>query len=233
MEAVLVPVGGGGLLSGMAVALKALAPAVKVLGVETELLPSMLASIEEGRLVTVDAATSLADGIAVKRPGEITFRHVQKYVDEIVTVSEEEIASAILYLLEKEKTVSEGAGAVTVAALLNHKVRGLEGRRVVAVVSGGNIDVNVVARVIERGLVRDGRLVRINVALQDKPGQLAKVSAVVATHRANVIEAHHGRAFSHRFGDTTLQLTLETRGPDHIEDILRALRERGYQVERI
>ncbi len=233
MEAVLVPVGGGGLLSGMAVALKALAPAVKVLGVETELLPSMLASIEEGRLVTVDAATSLADGIAVKRPGEITFRHVQKYVDEIVTVSEEEIASAILYLLEKEKTVSEGAGAVTVAALLNHKVRGLEGRRVVAVVSGGNIDVNVVARVIERGLVRDGRLVRINVALQDKPGQLAKVSAVVATHRANVIEVHHGRAFSHRFGDTTLQLTLETRGPDHIEDILRALRERGYQVERI
>jgi threonine dehydratase len=233
MEAVLVPVGGGGLLSGMAVALKALAPAVKVLGVETELLPSMLASIEEGRLVTVDTATSLADGIAVKRPGEITFRHVQKYVDEIVTVSEEEIASAILYLLEKEKTVSEGAGAVTVAALLNHKVRGLEGRRVVAVVSGGNIDVNVVARVIERGLVRDGRLVRINVALQDKPGQLAKVSAVVATHRANVIEVHHGRAFSHRFGDTTLQLTLETRGPDHIEDILRALRERGYQVERI
>ncbi len=233
MEAVLVPVGGGGLLSGIAVALKALAPAVKVLGVETELLPSMLASIEEGRLVTVDAATSLADGIAVKRPGEITFRHVQKYVDEIVTVSEEEIASAILYLLEKEKTVSEGAGAVTVAALLNHKVRGLEGRRVVALVSGGNIDVNVIARVIERGLVRDGRLVRINVALQDKPGQLAKVSAVVATHRANVIEVHHGRAFSHRFGDTTLQLTLETRGPDHVEDILRALRERGYQVERI
>jgi threonine dehydratase len=233
MEAVLVPVGGGGLLSGIAVALKALAPAVKVLGVETELLPSMLASIEEGRLVTVDSATSLADGIAVKRPGEITFRHVQKYVDEIVTVSEEEIASAILYLLEKEKTVSEGAGAVTVAALLNHKVRGLEGRRVVALVSGGNIDVNVIARVIERGLVRDGRLVRINVALQDKPGQLAKVSAVVATHRANVIEVHHGRAFSHRFGDTTLQLTLETRGPDHVEEILRALRERGYQVERI
>ena len=233
MEAVLVPVGGGGLLSGMAVAIKALAPAVKVLGVETELLPCMLASIEEGRLVTVDAATSLADGIAVRRPGEIAFRHVQKYVDEIVTVSEEEIASAILYLLEKEKTVSEGAGAVTVAALLNHKVRGLEGRRVVALVSGGNIDVNVIARVIERGLVREGRLVRINVALQDKPGQLAKVSAVVATHRANVIEVHHGRAFSHRFGDTTLQLTLETRGPDHVEDILRALRERGYQVERI
>ena len=154
LEAVLVPVGGGGLISGMAVAFKSTAPAVKVVGVETEALPCMLASLDEGR-------------------------------------------------------------------------------RVVALLSGGNIDVNVVARVIERGLVRDGRLVRIVVALQDKPGQLAKVSAVIATHRANVIEVHHTRAFSHRFGDTTLQLTLETRGPDHVEDILRALRERGYQVQRV
>ena len=233
LEAVLVPVGGGGLISGMAVALKTSSPSVKVIGVEAEVLPSMLASLEEGRLVTVEQATSLADGIAVKRPGELTFLHAQKYVDEVVTVSEEEIASAILYLLEREKTVVEGAGAVTTAALLNHKVRGLEGHRVVALVSGGNIDVNVIARVIERGLVRDGRLVRIVVALLDKPGQLAKVSAVVAAHRANVIEVHHSRAFSHRFGDTKLQLTLETRGPDHVEDILRALRERGYQVERV
>jgi threonine dehydratase len=233
LDAVLVPVGGGGLVSGIAAALKAAAPNVKVIGVETELLPSMLAALDEGRPVTLDPATTLADGIAVKRAGELTFQHVRKHVDEIVTVSEEEIASAILYLLEKEKTVVEGAGAVPVAALLNRKVRGIEGRRVVSVVSGGNIDVNVVARVIERGLVRDGRLVRIHVALQDKPGQLAKVSAVVATHRANVIEVHHSRAFSHRFGDTTLQLTLETRGPDHVEEILRALRERGYQVERV
>ncbi len=233
LEAVLVPVGGGGLVSGVAVALKAASPRTKVIGVETEVLPCMLASLEEGRLVTVETASTLADGIAVKRAGELTFEHVRAYVDEIVTVSEEEIASAILYLLEKEKTVVEGAGAVGVAALLNHKVAGLEGRRAVAVVSGGNIDVNVVARVIERGLVRDGRLVRINVALQDKPGQLAKVSAVIATHRANVIEVHHSRAFSDRFGDTTLQLTLETRGPDHVEEILRALRERGYHVARI
>jgi threonine dehydratase len=233
LDAVLVPVGGGGLISGMAVALKARAPHVRVVGVETEVLPCMLASLDEGRLVTVDAASTVADGIAVKRPGEITFQHVQQLVDEIVTVSEEEIASAILYLLEKEKTVAEGAGAVSVAALLNHKVRGLEGKRVVAMVSGGNIDVNVVARVIERGLVKEGRLVRINVHLPDKPGQLAKVSGVVANHRANVIEVHHTRAFSHRFGDTSLQLTLETRGIDHVEEILRALRERGYQVERV
>jgi threonine dehydratase len=231
LEAVVVPVGGGGLISGMAAALKAQRPGVKVVGVETEVLPCMLASIEEGRLVTVEPATTIADGIAVKRAGELTFQHVRELVDEIVTVSEEEIASAILYLLEREKTVVEGAGAVGVAALLNHKIRGLEGKRVVAIVSGGNIDVNVVARVIERGLVRDGRLVRINVHLPDKPGQLAKVSAVVAAHRANVIEVHHTRAFSHRFGDTTLLLTLETRGRDHVDEILRALRERGYHVE--
>jgi threonine dehydratase len=233
LDAVLVPVGGGGLVSGMAAALKVAAPRVKVIGVESEVLPCMLASLEEGRLVTVDPASSLADGIAVKRAGEITFEHVKRYVDEIVTVSEEEIASAILYLLEKEKTVAEGAGAVGVAALLQKKVKGLEGRRVVSVVSGGNIDVNVVARVIERGLVKEGRLVRVNVHLTDKPGQLAKVSQAIAAHRANVIEVHHTRAFSQRFGDTTLQLTLETRGVDHVEEILRALRERGYQVERI
>ncbi len=231
LDAVLVPVGGGGLVSGIAAAVKALRPSARVIGVETEVLPSMLASLEEQRLVTIEPATTLADGIAVKRPGEITFAHVQKLVDEIVTVSEEEIASAILYLLEKEKAVVEGAGAVGVAALLNHKVR-LEGQRVVSIVSGGNIDVNVIARVIERGLVRDGRLVRIDVLLLDKPGQLARVSQVVASHKANVIEVHHSRAFSDRFGDAVLQLTLETRGLDHVEEILRALRERGYTVRR-
>jgi threonine dehydratase len=232
LDAVMVPVGGGGLVSGIAVVVKALRPQARVVGVETEVLPSMLASLEEGHLVTVESGSTLADGIAVRRPGEITFAHVRKLVDEVVTVSEEEIASAILYLLEREKTVVEGAGAVGVAALLNKKVR-LEGQKVVSVISGGNIDVNVLARVIERGLVRDGRLVRISVHLHDKPGQLARVSQVVAAHKANVIEVHHSRAFSDRFGDTTLQLTLETRGPDHVEEILRALRERGYAVNRV
>ena len=233
LDAVVVPVGGGGLVSGVAVAVKGLRPGAKVIGVETEVLPSMLQALDAGKPVTLEGANTVADGIAVKRAGDLTLEHVKRYVDEIVTVSEEEIASAILYLLEREKTVVEGAGAVAVAALMQHKVRGLEGRRVVAIVSGGNIDVNLVARVIERGLVKDGRLVRISVALQDKPGQLAKVSAIVANHRANVIEVHHARAFSHRFGDTTLQLTLETRGPEHVEEILRALRERGYQVQQM
>ncbi|HEY6098179.1 MAG TPA: pyridoxal-phosphate dependent enzyme, partial [Anaeromyxobacter sp.] len=232
-DAVVVPVGGGGLVSGVAVAVKALRPGAKVIGVETEVLPCMIAAIEEGRPVTLDPASSVADGIAVKRAGELTLEHVKRWVDDLVTVSEEEIASAILYLLEKEKTVAEGAGAVPVAALLNRKVRGLEGKCVVSIVSGGNIDVNLVARIIERGLVKDGRLVRIVVALMDKPGQLARVSSIIANHRANVIEVHHTRAFATRFGDTTLQLTLETRGPEHVEEILRALRERGYQVQQL
>ena len=232
LDAVVVPIGGGGLASGVGVAVKALNPRVKVIGVETEVLPCMLAALEAGHLVTLEAASTLADGIAVKRAGDLTFEHVRKVVDEIVTVSEEEIASAILYLLEKEKTVVEGAGAVGVAALMHHKLR-LDGKRVCAIVSGGNIDVNVIARVIERGLVKDGRLVRINVALLDKPGQLARVSAVIANLKANVIEVHHSRAFSDRFGDTVLQLTMETRGPEHVEEILRALRERGYHVQRV
>ena len=233
LDAIIVPVGGGGLVSGIAVAAKALKPSVQVIGVETEVLPSMLQAVEAGRPVTLDAANTIADGIAVKRAGDLTLEHVRRFVDGIVTVSEEEIASAILYLLEREKTVVEGAGAVGVAALTHRKIRGLEGKKTVTIISGGNIDVNLVARVIERGLVKDGRLVRVSVALQDKPGQLAKVSAIVANARANVIEVHHTRAFAYRFGDTTLQLTLETRGPEHVEEILRALRERGYQVQQM
>ena len=233
LDAILVPVGGGGLVSGVAVAVKALAPHVKVIGVEAEALACMQAAVEAGELVTLEAASTIADGIAVKRAGEITFEHVQSLVDEIVTVTEEEIASAILYLLEKEKTVAEGAGAVAVAALMHHKLPKLAGKRVCSVISGGNIDVNVVARVIERGLVKDGRLVRVNIRLLDKPGQLTIVSGIISGLRANVIEVHHSRAFSEKFGDTTLLLTLETRGPEHVEEILGGLRERGYQVDRV
>jgi threonine dehydratase len=233
LDAVVVPVGGGGLISGVGVALKARRPGVRVIGVQSELLASMLAALESGSPVTLEGAQTLADGIAVKRTGDLTLEHARKVVDEVVTVSEEEIASAILYLLEKEKTVVEGAGAVGVAALMHHRLPRLAGKKVVAVISGGNIDVNLVARVIERGLVKDGRLIRISVALQDKPGQLARVSSIVATHRANVIEVHHSRAFASRFGDTTLQLTLETRGPDHVLELLQALRERGYAVQQL
>jgi threonine dehydratase len=233
LDAVLVPIGGGGLISGIAVAIKEQRPGVRIIGVEAEAIPCMKEALEAGQLVTLEPSSTLADGIAVKRAGELTFEHVQKYVDEIVTVSEEEIASAILYLLEKEKTVAEGAGAVGVAALMNRKVRGLEGLRVVPVISGGNIDVNLIARIIERGLVKDGRLVRVSVNLLDKPGQLAIVSTIISGARANVIEVHHTRAFASRFGNTTLQLTLETRGTEHVEEILAALRTEGYTVEQL
>ena len=233
LDAVVVPIGGGGLASGVAVAVKSLKPSVRVIGVEAEVLACMRGALDAGKPVSLEPASTLADGIAVKRAGDLTFAHVQRYVDELVTVSEEEIASAILYLLEREKTVAEGAGAVSVAALMHRKAAGLAGKRVVALVSGGNIDVNLVARIIERGLVKDGRLVRVRVALQDKPGQLAKVSAIIAGARANVIEVHHTRAFATRFGDTTLELTLETRGQEHVDEVLQALRERGYQVERV
>jgi len=233
VDAVLVPIGGGGLASGLGVALTSSRPGVKVIGVQAEVIPSMQAALRAGEPVTLPPASTLADGIAVKRAGDLTFQHVRRVVDEVVTVSEEEIASAILYLLEKEKTVAEGAGAVAVAALMHRRVRGLDGRRVVSVVSGGNIDVNLIARIIERGLVKDGRLVRISVALMDKPGQLAIVSGIIAGCRANVIEVHHTRAFASRFGDTTLQLTLETRGTEHVEEILSALRQHGYSVEQM
>ncbi len=231
VDAVVVPVGGGGLISGLAVALKARRPGVRVVGVEAEAIPCMRAALSAGKPVTLDPATTLADGIAVKRAGDLTFEHVRRHVDELVTVSEEEIASAILYCLEKEKTVAEGAGAVAVAALMHRKIRGLDGKRVVSVVSGGNIDVNLIARIIERGLVKDGRLVRVSIALLDKPGQLAITSGIIAAARANVIEVHHTRAFASKFGGTTLQLTLETRGPEHVEEILAALRQQGYTVE--
>src|SRR5574341_803146 len=220
LQAVIVPVGGGGLVSGIAIALKSIRPEIRVIGVEAELIPAMQAALDAGTPVTIEAANTIADGIAVKRAGDLTFGHVKKWVDEIVTVSEEEM------------TVAEGAGAVAVAALMHRKVH-LEGKTVVSVVSGGNIDVNLVARIIERGLVKDGRLVRISVALMDRPGQLAKVSSIISNLKANVIEVHHTRAFAYRFGDTTLQLTLETRGPDHVDEILHALRERGYQVQKM
>jgi threonine dehydratase len=233
VDAVLVPVGGGVLASGLGVALKERRPGVRLVGVEAAAIPCMKAALEAGHPVTLQPATTLADGIAVKRAGDLTFEHLRRYLDEIVTVTEEEIASAILYCLEREKTVAEGAGAVSVAALLHRKAAGLDGKRVVAVISGGNIDVNLIARIIERGLVKVGRLVRISVALLDKPGQLAITSGIIAACRANVIEVHHTRAFVSRIGETTLQLTLETRGPEHVEEILAALRSAGYTVEQL
>ena len=232
LEMVVVPIGGGGLIGGIACALKELNPRIQVVGVEAATVPSMKASVAAKRVVDVPHATSIADGIAVKRPGTETFPMIQKYVDDIVTVDEEEIANAILLLLEREKTVAEGAGAVTLAALINGRVPRAQGRKVVMILSGGNIDVSVISRIIERGLAKDGRLVTLVVNVPDRPGSLAKLLAVMAEQGANVSEVHHDRIYSKTaLGEGAVEARLEMRGREHVKQLLEALAERGYMVE--
>jgi threonine dehydratase len=232
IEIAIVPIGGGGLISGVAAAMKEVNPRIKVVGVESSAMPKMQASVAAGHPVTIDAGRTLADGIAVRRPGDRTLPMVQKYVDEIVTCDDEEIANAILLLLEREKTVAEGAGAIALAAALQKKTR-IEGKKVVMLVCGGNIDVNLISRIIERGLVKDGRLVRLTVTVPDRPGSLAVLTQLVAQQRANVVEIHHNRTFTKAaLGDTVVELVLETRGPDHIADLVQKLAAAGYSVSR-
>jgi len=233
IEAIVVPIGGGGLIGGIACAAKEMNPAVKVYGVQPARIPSMKAAIAAGKPVALRSATTIADGIAVRRAGERTFPLVQKYVDEIATVEEEEIANAILLLLEREKTLAEGAGAAALAAVLNRKLP-LAGQRVAVLVCGGNIDVTLLARIIERGLVKDGRLVRLRVHLPDYPGALHRLTGILADHRANIVETAYDRAYHGvNLGDTAIDITMETRGPDHIAELLSALLSAGYTHERI
>ena len=233
LDAVIVPVGGGGLIGGIALAVKEQRPGVQVIGVQAEQIPAMKAALAAAQRVTLPAAATIADGIAVRRVGEHTFDLARRYVDYVVSVSEEEIANAILLLLEIEKTVVEGAGATPLAALVNRKVA-LAGKTVVLILSGGNIDVNLIARIIERGLVKDGRVVRLAVLLRDRPGALAGLTRLVAECRANVLHIQHDRAFSRaRIGDTEVELTLETSGRDHIDAVKRHLAEAGYTVEEV
>jgi len=233
LEAVVIPIGGGGLISGVACALKETNPRIRVIGVEPEKLPSMLRAREAGAPVTLNAEATIADGIAVRRAGDLTLPLVSRYVDEIVTVDDEEIASAILMLLEHEKTLAEGAGAAALAALLQSKTN-LRQRRTVVLVSGGNIDVTLLAKIIERGLVKDGRLLRIRVQLHDRPGALLGLIQILARERANIVEVIHNRAYyGVSLGETVIDVTLETRGASHITAIRHALREAGFSFERI
>ncbi len=233
LEAVVIPIGGGGLISGIACALKETNPRIRVIGVEPEKLPSMLRAREAGAPVTLNAEATVADGIAVRRAGDLTLPLVSRYVDEIVAVDDEEIASAILMLLEHEKTLAEGAGAAALAALLQSKTN-LRQRRTVVLVSGGNIDVTLLAKIIERGLVKDGRLLRIRVHLQDRPGALLGLIQILARERANIVEVIHNRAYyGVSLGETVIDVTLETRGASHITAISHALREAGFSFERI
>ena len=236
LECVIVPVGGGGLIGGIACAVKSVKPDVRVIGVQTSRLASMAAALAEGRPVTVEAATTIADGIAVRRAGEVTYPVVAAYVDEIVTVEEDEIASAILVLLEREKTLAEGAGAAALAALLQGKtsLAGRKGVKVGVLVCGGNIDVTLLARIIERGLVQDGRLIRLRIHLLDKPGALAELTRLIAGYRANIVDTLHNRAYyGVNLGDTVIDITMETRGREQVAELLEALTREGYRHSRV
>ena len=233
LEAVVVPIGGGGLISGVACAIKETNPKIRVVGVQTERLPSMLRATEAGHPVTIPASATVADGIAVRRAGDLTLPLVQRYVDEIVTVDEEEIANAILVLLEKEKTLAEGAGAVAMAALLQRKTS-LRGKKTAALVCGGNIDVSLLAKIIERGLAKDGRRLRLRIHLTDRPGALHQLTKIIADLRANIVETQYDRTYyGVNLGDTAIDLSMETRGQEHIQQILDALSAAEYKHERI
>ncbi|MFU8806120.1 MAG: threonine ammonia-lyase [Bradymonadaceae bacterium] len=231
-DCVVVPIGGGGLAAGMAVAIKETNPRIRVIGVEAEVLPSMKTSIEAGKIIELPPATTLCDGIAVRKVGGRAFATLSRYIDEIVTVSEEEVASAILELLEQEKTVAEGAGATPLAALLAGRISDIAGKKVCAVVSGGNIDVNIIARIIERGLVANGRMCRLDLQITDVPGSLAELLTVIGASRSNVLEIYHNRTFAEGspLGMTNVELKLETRGEDHIQRLRATLEERGYRI---
>ena len=234
LEAVVVPIGGGGLIGGIATAIKEQRPEVRVVGVQTSRLPSMQRALREGHPVTLDPATTIADGIAVRRAGEITLPLVQRYVDEIVTVDEDEIASAILTLLEREKTLAEGAGAAALAAVLQHRTGLPAFTRIAVLVCGGNIDVTLLSRIIERGLVQDGRLIRLRIHLLDRPGALADLTQIIATHRANIVDTLHNRAYyGVNLGDTVIDITMETRGREQVEELLAALSAAGYKHSRV
>jgi threonine dehydratase len=231
LDAVVVPVGGGGLLAGVACAIKETRPEVRVYGVESAAFPAMQVAFDSLVPPASLGGRTIADGIAVRRVGAHTVPLVRNYADGVVLVDEEEIAEAILLLLEKEKTVAEGAGAVGLAALIHRRLE-LSGQRVAVVVSGGNIDVNLVARIIERGLVKTGRRVRIQLTVPDAAGTLARVTELVAAAHANILEISHDRTFSGvDLGETRIDLVLETHGFDHIEAVLGRLRGAGYSAQ--
>ncbi len=230
VDAVVVPVGGGGLIGGIACAIKQLRPSCKVYGVQAAGAPSMVNSLHEHAQITLDSVSTFADGIAVKHPGDLTFALSEKYVDDVVTVTDDEVAAAILALIEKQKLIAEGAGAVAVAAVMYGKIP-VKGKKVCCVISGGNIDVNILSRVISRGLMMSGRSASLTISLVDKPGQLEGVSKIVAQNGGNVVSVDYdlgdtGMAINSCF----LRIALETRDHAHIKEIKAALTAGGFQL---
>lgn len=231
VDAVIVPIGGGGLISGVAFTIKQINPNCKVYGVQAQGAPSMENSINDGQIETLPKVQTIADGIAVKTPGNLTYDLVKEYVDGIVTVSDDEIALAILTLLEQQKLIAEGAGAVPVAAVLAGKIPDIDGKNICCLVSGGNVDVTVLSRVIERGLKMSGRTANITIALSDKPGQLSEVSSIIAQTGANVTSINYDSTdLDMNITDCYLRIDVETRDFAHIVAIKSALREAGFEV---
>ena len=231
VDVVVVPIGGGGLISGVAYTIKQLKPSCKVYGVQAQGAPSMEHSVTDGKIETLNAVNTIADGIAVKTPGDLTFELCQKYVDGIVTVSDDEIALAILTLHEQQKLIAEGAGAVPVAAVMNGKIPEIDGKKVCCVVSGGNIDVTILSRVIERGLKMGGRTADIVISLSDRPGQLSGVSRIVAEQGANVVSVNYDSTdLDMNITDCYLKLGVETRNFEHIATVKKALTDAGFKV---
>ena len=229
LDAVIVPIGGGGLISGIAFAIKQLNPDIKVYGVQAAGAPSMLNSIHDGKIETLKGVATIADGIAVKKPGDLTFEICSKYVDDIVSVTDDEISAAILALMEQQKLVTEGAGATAVAAAMFNKVP-IKGKKVACLLSGGNIDVTILSRVIERGLMMSGRTCKLNIELMDKPGQLKHVSRIIAELGGNVIGVHHEHTNEGSdINGCYLHVLLETRNFEHIAEIRKALADFGFK----
>ncbi len=231
VDAILVPVGGGGFASGVALATKLVNPGVKVIGVEPENAACMKAAFDAGKIVTLSGADTVADGCAVKTAGDLTFAFCKKYLDEIITVSESEIMSALLSLIEKHKLIAEGAGVLSLAApgKLNFK-----GKKVVAIISGGNIDISTLYALIDKALIVRGRIFRFSVMLADKPGQLLNVAKILSEENANVVKLEHDQArVTDSYKKVVLEVTVETHNQEHIERIIRAMNKHGYEVEKI
>ncbi len=229
IDAVIVPIGGGGLISGIAYTIKQIRPSIKVYGVQSAGAPSMYNSIKNGKIESLDKVSTIADGIAVKRPGDNTFEYISKFVDDIAIVTDDEVSQAILALIEKQKMIAEGAGAVSVAAVMFDKFN-LKGKRVVSVVSGGNIDVTSLSRVIDRGLMNSGREISMLIELIDKPGQLKDISRIIADNGGNVTEVHYEKGKTESINGCFLRIEMETRDFDHVNIIKESLRKEGFKI---
>ena len=229
IDAIVVPIGGGGLISGIAYTVKQIRPSVKVYGVQAAGAPSMYNSVRDGEIECLSSVSTIADGIAVKKPGANTYELVKNYVDEIALVSDDEVASAILALIEKQKMIAEGAGATSVAAVMFDKFN-LKGKRVVAVVSGGNIDVTSLSRVIDRGLLKSGRSTSLLIELIDKPGQLKDISRIIADCGGNVTGVHYEKGNTESVNGCFLRIDMETRNYEHVQLITETLQHEGFKI---